>query len=71
MILDSKGLSDAPNNELLQDDNKSATDMPIIEEQMKCMHGRCCWVPHNHNPADALTKLKGAFLTPLMELLKT
>eukprot|EP00973_Karenia_brevis_P063814 8871134-Karenia_brevis.AAC.1 len=35
------------------------------------MHGRCRWVPHNYNPADALTRLKGAHLAPLMELLRT
>eukprot|EP00973_Karenia_brevis_P056569 7870050-Karenia_brevis.AAC.1 len=38
---------------------------------MRRMHGRCRWVPHNDNPADALTKLKGAHLAPLLELLRT
>eukprot|EP00973_Karenia_brevis_P010355 1404275-Karenia_brevis.AAC.1 len=55
MISDSKGLFDALNNELPQDDRKSANETPIIEEQMRCRHGRCRWVPHNYNPADALT----------------
>eukprot|EP00973_Karenia_brevis_P088094 12215499-Karenia_brevis.AAC.1 len=71
MISDSKGLFDALNNKLPQDDRKSATETPILEEQMRRMHGRCRWVPHNYNPADALTKLKGAHLAPLMELLRT
>eukprot|EP00973_Karenia_brevis_P052613 7308730-Karenia_brevis.AAC.1 len=38
---------------------------------MKRMFGRRCWVPHNYNPADALTKLKGAHQAPWMELLRT
>eukprot|EP00973_Karenia_brevis_P021922 3016124-Karenia_brevis.AAC.1 len=71
MISDSKGLYDALNNELPQDDRKSATETPIVEEQMRRMHGRCHWVPHNYNSADALTKLKCAHLAPLMELLRT
>ena len=35
------------------------------------MKGRCRWTPHNYNPADALTKLKGARMAPMMDLLKT
>eukprot|EP00973_Karenia_brevis_P041547 5749442-Karenia_brevis.AAC.1 len=38
---------------------------------MKRVHGRSRWVPRNYNPADALTKLKGAHLAPLLELLRT
>eukprot|EP00973_Karenia_brevis_P047871 6643541-Karenia_brevis.AAC.1 len=38
---------------------------------MRRMRGRCHWAPHNYNPADALTKLKGAHLAPFMELLRT
>eukprot|EP00973_Karenia_brevis_P008716 1178527-Karenia_brevis.AAC.1 len=71
MVSDSKALFDALNNGLPQDRKKGATETPIIEEQMKRMHGRCRWVPHNYNPADALTKCKGAHLAPLMELLRT
>eukprot|EP00973_Karenia_brevis_P093599 12418077-Karenia_brevis.AAC.1 len=71
MISDSKGLFGALDNGLPQDNKKSATETPIIEERMKRMHGRCRWVPHNCNSADALTKLKGAHLAPLMELLRS
>ena len=60
LISDSKGLYDALNNELPQDDKKSAVEMPIIEEMLRRMHGRSRWVPHNFNPTDGLTKLKGA-----------
>ena len=71
LISDSKGLYDALNNELPQDDKKSAVEMPIIESILKRMNGRSRWVPHNWNPADGLTKLRGAHLEPLMDLLKT
>eukprot|EP00973_Karenia_brevis_P025125 3465590-Karenia_brevis.AAC.1 len=71
MISDSKGLFGALNNELSQDDKKSATETPIIEEPKKSVHGRCRWVPRNYNPADALAKAKGAHLAPLLELLRT
>ncbi len=33
------------------------------------MQGRARWIPHNVNPADGLTKLKGAHLRPLLDLL--
>ena len=71
LISDSKGLYDALNNELPQDDKKSAVEMPIIESILKRMNGRSRWVPHNWNPSDGLTKLRGAHLEPLMDLLKT
>ena len=71
LLTDSKGVYDALNNELPQDDKKSAVEMPIIEELLDRLMGRCRWIPHNFNPADGLTKLQGAHLQPLMDLLKT
>ena len=71
LLSDSKGLYDALNNELPQDDKKSAVEMPIIEEMLKRMNGRSRWIPHNVNPSDGLTKLKGAHLAPLMDLMRT
>ena len=50
---------------------KCAVEMPIIEQQLARMKGRSRWIPHNSNPSDALTKLKGAHMAPMMELLKT
>ena len=38
---------------------------------LKRMNGRSRWIPHNYNPADGLTKLKGAHLQPLLDMLKT
>ena len=71
MLSDSKGLYDALNNELPQDDKKSAVEMPIIEQMLRRMNGRSRWIPHNFNPSDGLTKLKGAHLAPLLDLLKS
>ena len=36
----------------------------------KRIGGRARWIPHNKNPADAMTKFKGAHMQPLLELLK-
>ena len=71
VLSDSKGLYDAMNNELPQDDKKSATETPIIEEMLSRMNGRLRWIPHNKNPSDGLTKIKGAHMDPLMDLLRT
>ncbi len=46
---DSKGLFDALNNELPQDDKKSAVETPIIDQMLHNMHGRARWIPHNVN----------------------
>ena len=50
---------------------KSVVETPIIVEFMKRMRGRARWVPHNFNPGDALTKLKGTHLEPMMTMLKS
>ena len=71
LVMDSKGLHDSLDNELPQDDRKSALEVPIITEFLKRVGGRARWVPHNFNPADAMTKIVGAHLEPLWKLLKT
>ena len=71
LVMDSKSLSDALDNDLHQDDRKSALEVPIIEEFMcrtMCRSRRC---PHNRNAADAMTKFKGAHSEPLFMLLRT
>ena len=62
---------DALDNDLLQDDRKSALEVPIIEEFMRTAMCRPRWCPHNRNAADAMTKLKGAHSEPLFTLLRT
>ena len=73
MILhvNSKGLFDALDNDLPQDDRKSALEVPIIEEFMRRAMCRPRWCPHNRNAADAMTKFKGAHSEPLFTLLRT
>merc|ERR1712015_229401 len=71
VLSDSKGLYDALNNELPQDDKKSAVEIPIIQGMLDRMKGRSRWNPHNFNPADALTKVKGAHSAPLFDLMKS
>ena len=44
-------------------------EMPIIEQMVQRMKGRSRWIPHNYNSADGLTKLKGAHLAPMIDLL--
>ena len=69
--MDSKGLFDALDNDLPQDDRKSALEVPIIEEFMRRAMCRPRWCPHNRNAADAMTKFKGAHSGPLFTLLRT
>ena len=71
LLSDSKNVYDALNNELPQDDKKAAVETPIIEELLERMRGRSRWIPHNANPSDALTKIIGAHVQPLMDLLKS
>ena len=69
LITSLKGVCDALNNDLRQGDKKSAVEMPIIEQLMFRMFGRCRWAPHNLNPSDALTRIKGAHLQHVLDLL--
>ena len=59
LFTDSKGLFDALDNDLPQDDRKSALEVSIIEEFMCRVMCRPRWCPHNRNAADAMTKFKG------------
>ena len=52
LAMDSKGLFDALDNDLPQDDRKSALEVPIIEELMRRAMCRPRWCPHNRNAAD-------------------
>ena len=71
-MADGKILFDAVNLEQAQgDDARSALGVAIIQESMAELGGRTGWVQHTFNPADALTKLDGVHLEPLMRLLST
>ena len=69
--MDSQGLFDALDNDLPQDDRKSALEVPIIEEFMRRANCRPRWCPHNRNAADATTKFNGAHSELLFTLLRT
>ena len=56
LVMDSKGLFDALDNDLPQDDRKSALEVPIIEEFMRRAMCRRQWCPHNRNAADAMRR---------------
>ena len=56
------------NSELAGDDKLSALEVPIIKEILQRTQGVVRWVPHNFNPADALTKIRGAHLAPMIRL---
>ena len=71
LVMDSKGLFDAFDNDLPQDDRTSALEVPIIEDFMRRAMFRLRWCPHNRNAADAMTKVKGAPAEPLFTLLRT
>ena len=70
LVMDSKGLFDALDNDLHQDDRKSALEVPIIEEFMRRAMCRPRWCRHNRNAADAMTKFKGAHSEPVFTLLR-
>ena len=69
--MDLKGLFDALDNDLPQDDRKSALQVPIIEEFMRRAMCRPRWCPQNRHAADAMTKFKGAHSERLFTLLRT
>ena len=71
LVMDSRGLFDALDNDLPQDDRKSALEVPIIEEFMRRAMCRPRWCSQNRNAADAMTKFKGAHSEPLFALLRT
>ena len=66
-----KAFYDSLDNELPQDDKNSVLEVPITLEFLKRIGGRARWVPHNKNPADAMTKFKGAHMELLLELLRS
>ena len=65
------GLYDSLASDCVCDDKKGALEAPIIAEFLHRSGGRVRWIPHNENPADALTKMAGAHVAPLWSLLRT
>ena len=71
VLMDAKSLYDSLNAEQAHgDDERSALEVAIIKESLAVTSGRPRWLPHNHNPADALTKI-ASHSEPLLKLLQT
>ena len=72
VIMDAKALYDGLNTDQSQgEDERSALEMAVIKESLLITRGRPRWVPHNVNPADALTKVDGAHTEPMLRLLRS
>ena len=54
-----------------QDDERAALECSMIKEDMELLGCRPRWVPHDKNPADALTKCEGVHFEPMARLLRT
>jgi len=72
LVMDAKALYDMLVSEQQgQDDSRAALQVSLIKDDLHRLGAIPRWVPHDRNPADALTKFVGAHLPPLMHLLKT
>ena len=72
MIMDAEALYDALLSEQQnQDDERAALECSLIKEDLETLGGRPRWVPHDKNPADALTKVEGAHFALMARLLNT
>ena len=71
-VMDAKALFDNLTTDQSQgEDERSALEVAIIKESLLVTAGRSRWIPHNRNPADALTKMDGAHTEPMLSLLKS
>ena len=69
-VSDSKSLYDSIAKEQYTGaEKRSALEICVIRNSLKQMNGTARWVPHQENPSDCLTKLKGN-TARLLELLQ-
>ena len=72
VVMDAKALFDNLGSEQSQgDDDRAALEVAIIKESLLMVGGRPRWIPHNENPSDALTKVDGAHVQPMLKLLQS
>ena len=58
VVMAAKALYDALLSEQQnQDDERAALECSLIKEDLETLRGRPRWVPHDKNPANALTKV--------------
>ena len=72
LVMDAKSLFDAMHSEQASQDNaRAALHASMTKDAAKDLGAIPRWVPHDKNPADALTKCDGAHCTPLIQLVTT
>ena len=71
LIGDSKGVFDNLNREQPGAERYSALDAAYMKIRMAEIGCKPRWLPHDSNPADALTKFRGAHAAPLHRLVST
>ncbi len=72
IVMDAKSLYDALNSEQQnQDESRSALEAYMVKEDMERMMAIPRWIPHDKNPADALTKVHNAHSQPLEDMLRS
>ena len=67
LVTDSKKLFDALDNDLPQDDRRSALAVPILEEFMRRAMCRPRWCPHNRNAAYSMSKFEGSTFAAVVQ----
>ncbi|CAE7305094.1 unnamed protein product, partial [Symbiodinium sp. KB8] len=70
-IIDAKALFDSLLSDQPCDCERTNLEIAVIRESLQVCRARTRWVPHNVNPADALTKFQGCHLEPLVKMLKS
>ncbi|CAE7473706.1 GIP, partial [Symbiodinium necroappetens] len=70
-VIDAKALFDSLLSDQPSDCERTNLEIAVIRESLQVCRARTRWVPHNVNPADALTKFQGCHLEPLVKMLKS
>jgi hypothetical protein len=71
LVMDAKSLYDSINSsQCNQDESRSALEAFMVKEELEKLGALPRWIPHDKNPADALTKVHNAHIAPLVALLK-
>ena len=70
-MTDAKSLYDCLNREqFASTEKRAALEIAVIRDSLESLGGQCRWFPHELNPTDGLTKLKGN-IQPLLHMMKT
>jgi hypothetical protein len=59
-VVDAKSLYDNLHREQMTGaEKRAALEIAVIRDSLQSLDGTCRWIPHEQNPADALTKIRG------------